>query len=126
MIELFTRFGDIAATSIEAAAVLVVTLGSLDAFVRVLAVARPGALHGAKKAVWRRYGMWLLLGLEFMLAADIIRTVVSPTWQEIGQLAAIAVVRTFLNYFLERDVEEAADAAGELGSVVDRDLHAVV
>ena len=51
--------------------------------------------------------MWLLLGLEFELAADIIASVVSPTWQDIGELGAIAVIRTFLNYFLEKDLEEA-------------------
>jgi uncharacterized membrane protein len=46
-----------------------------------------------------------LLGLEFELAADIVRTAIAPSWTEIGQLGAIAVIRTFLNYFLERDVE---------------------
>ena len=51
--------------------------------------------------------MWLLLGLEFELAADIIRSVISPTWQDIGELGAIAVIRTFLNYFLEKDLESA-------------------
>jgi hypothetical protein len=51
-------------------------------------------------------GMWLLLGLEFELAADIVRSVISPTWIDIGQLAAVAVIRTFLNYFLEMDLEK--------------------
>jgi uncharacterized membrane protein len=63
-----------------------------------------------------RFGMWLILGLEFMLAADIARTAISPTWQQTGQLAAIALIRTFLNYFLERDIEKYAEpvrAAGE-------------
>jgi uncharacterized membrane protein len=55
--------------------------------------------------------MWLLLGLEFELAADIIRSVISPTWLDIGQLGAIAVIRTFLNYFLEKDLEESAEPA---------------
>ena len=36
------------------------------------------------------------------IAADIVRSVISPTWQDIGQLGAIAVIRTFLNFFLER------------------------
>jgi uncharacterized membrane protein len=57
--------------------------------------------------------MWLLLGLEFELAADIIASVVSPTWEDIGELGAIAVIRTFLNYFLEKDLE-GAEAAGEI------------
>ena len=87
---------------------LVVTFGSIDAFVRLLGVvATPNATHGARKAIWRRYGMWLLLGLEFELAADIISSVVSPTWQDVGKLGAIAVIRTFLNYFLEKDLESA-------------------
>jgi uncharacterized membrane protein len=55
--------------------------------------------------------MWLLLGLEFELAADIIGSVVSPTWQDIGELGAIAVIRTFLNYFLEHDSETAEKSA---------------
>jgi uncharacterized membrane protein len=52
-----------------------------------------------------------LLGLEFELAADIIGSVISPTWEDIGELAAIAVIRTFLNFFLERDLENAERAA---------------
>ena len=43
-----------------------------------------------------------------MLAADIVRSAIAPTWNDIGQLAAIAAIRTFLNYFLERDL--AAEA----------------
>ena len=45
----------------------------------------------------------------YMLAADIVRTAIAPSWDDIGQLAAIAVIRTFLNYFLERDLEAAID-----------------
>ncbi len=48
----------------------------------------------------------MLLGLEFELAADVVRSVISPSWTEIGQLGAIAVIRTFLNYFLEKDLEK--------------------
>ncbi len=55
-----------------------------------------------------RLGRWLSLALEFQLAADILKTAVAPTWDEIGQLAAIAVLRTALNFFLQREVEKAA------------------
>jgi uncharacterized membrane protein len=90
---------------IEAAAVIVVAYGALEAFVRLLGLAaRPSSAHGVRKEIWRRFGTWLLLGLEFELAADIIGSVVSPSWRDIGQLAAIAVIRTFLNYFLEQDL----------------------
>jgi uncharacterized membrane protein len=104
--ELIVPFARVAALAVEAMAILVVAFGSLDAFVRLLGVAmEPGAVHGARKAIWRRYGMWLLLGLEFELAADIIESVISPSWQDVGKLGAIAVIRTFLNYFLEKDLE---------------------
>lgn len=51
-------------------------------------------------------GRSLALALEFLLAADIVRTAVAPTWSDISRLAAIAVIRTGLNYFLQRDIEE--------------------
>jgi uncharacterized membrane protein len=54
--------------------------------------------------------MWLLLGLEFASAARIIGRVISPTWQDIGELGVIAVIRTFLHYFLERDLENETSA----------------
>jgi uncharacterized membrane protein len=58
-----------------------------------------------RRQVWRRFARWIILALEFALAADIARTAIAPTWDDIGQLAAIAVIRTALNYFLERDLE---------------------
>jgi len=108
MEELLIQFARGASMLSEAAAVIVVTFGSLEAFLKLLWVGvTPKATHGVRKAIWRRFGTWLLLGLEFELAADIIASVVAPTWQDIGELGAIAVIRTFLNYFLERDLESA-------------------
>jgi uncharacterized membrane protein len=105
------RLAVFATDIISTLAVVVVLYGALEAFVRLLRLAAlPGAPHGERKAAWRRLGTWLLLGLEFELAADIVATVVSPTWQDIGELAAIALVRTFLNYFLELDLERAEAA----------------
>ena len=111
MEELLAGFARVTSQLSEAAAVVVIAGASLDAFVRLLwMIATVGATHGQRKAIWQRYGMWLLLGLEFELAADIIRSVVSPTWQDLGELGAIAVIRTFLNYFLEKDLEGARHA----------------
>jgi uncharacterized membrane protein len=50
-------------------------------------------------------GRFLVVGLEFQLAGDIIGTAVAPSWEEIAQLAAIALIRTFLNYFINREVK---------------------
>jgi uncharacterized membrane protein len=120
MEELLIQVARVAEMFSEAAAVLVVTFGSVEAFVTLLRIAvTPKVTHGERKAVWRRFGMWLLLGLEFELAADIIGSVVSPTWQDIGELGAIAVIRTFLNYFLERDLEGAEDSIEREAVVAD-------
>ncbi len=53
-------------------------------------------------------GVALALSLEFLLAADIAATAVSPSWNAVGKLAAISAIRTFLNFFLEREVRELA------------------
>ena len=60
-----------------------------------------------------RFGSTLAIALELLLAADILETAIAPTWDEIGKLAAIAAIRTALNYFLERELREIAkdDAA---------------
>src|SRR6185436_18214997 len=119
MEELFARFAHTASLLVELAAVLIVSYGALESFARLLwIVVTPGTTHGERKALWRRFGMWLLLGLEFELAADIIASVISPTWQDIGELGAIAVIRTFLNYFLERDLENAETSSGRSQTTV--------
>jgi uncharacterized membrane protein len=102
------------ALALEALSVLVVAIGGVEAaYLALSRVVTRGATHGLRRQAWLSLARWLLLGLEFMLAADIVRTVIAPTWQEIGQLAAIALIRTFLNFFLERDLEAAGRAAEE-------------
>jgi len=106
MEELFKQFAHVTSLVVEAVAVLLIAYGAAEAFV----MAFPHFLHHATEAGWRkalfvRFGAWLLLGLQFALAADIVRSAISPTWNDIGQLAAIAVIRTFLNFFLERDMD---------------------
>jgi uncharacterized membrane protein len=52
-------------------------------------------------------------GLTFQLAADIIETSIAPDWDDIGRLAVIAVIRAFLNYFLEKDLSEVRERQHE-------------
>lgn len=52
-----------------------------------------------------KFGSSLTLSLELLLAADILATAIAPTWDDIGKLAAIATLRTALNYFLERELK---------------------
>jgi uncharacterized membrane protein len=94
------------AVGVEIAAAMIIGLAAFEAIVRALPLfMRRGISQQAKVEIRLALGRWLALGLEFALAADILRTAISPTWQDIGQLAAIAVLRTALNFFLEREIE---------------------
>ena len=96
VIALLSRAVEVAAAAAEA---------TLKAFVLFV---RRGSPPEAKTAVRLTLGRWLAVGLEFELAADILRTAVAPTWNEIGQLAPIAALRTALNYFLGKEIEKEA------------------
>lgn len=93
---------------IDAIAMLVILAATVHTFVWMLRIAlsRDAYDNHHRRDVWLSYGRWLVAGLTFQLAADVVESSVVPTWQGIGQLAAIAVIRTFLNYFLERDIAE--------------------
>lgn len=80
-------------------------------FVRALASRRTESYNGIRLTLARH----LALALEFQLAADILSTAVAPSWEQIGKLGAIAVIRTGLNYFLmrEMEVERTGDAGRE-------------
>jgi uncharacterized membrane protein len=103
------------ASGSEAAAALVIGLATVEATVRALLVFVKGAFpwvgirehQDEKERVRLRLGRWLTVALEFELAADVLRTAVAPTWNEIGQLAAIIVLRTLLNYFLQKEIDKA-------------------
>jgi uncharacterized membrane protein len=110
MQELFKSWTEWVAVAVEAAAVLVIALAAAQAAVRVLVIhfARPAMPDAAKEGVRLRLARWLAVALEFTLAADILRTAIAPSWEEIGKLAAIAALRTLLNFFLQREIEAAA------------------
>lgn len=108
---LFAGFARNVALAIEAVAVLVIAFGAAEAAVRLVGrLFGRARVVGQRKDVWLRFATWLILGLEFELAADVVRTVIAPSWEELGQLGAIAVIRTFLNYFLEQDLEKYGEA----------------
>src|SRR6516165_9399250 len=93
-------------TALDALALLVIVVGTAEVSVNVVRAAiKPLGSQEARK-VWLHYARWLVAALTLQLAADIIESSVTTSWQTIGRLGAIAVIRTFLNYFLERDVEQ--------------------
>lgn len=61
-------------------------------------------------------GKSLVLALEFLLAADVLGTALSPSWEALGALAAISGIRTFLNFFLEREIKELEEKTKKLKS----------
>ena len=64
-----------------------------------------GATNMEKRAVWLEFAQWLVAALTLQLAADIVSTSFSPTWDEVGRLGVVAVTRSFLSYFLDREVD---------------------
>jgi uncharacterized membrane protein len=92
---------------IDMLALAVIVAGTVEACFRSLYLLVSSRLDGIeRRGIWLQYARWLVAGLTFQLAADIIETSIHSDWQSIGRIAAIAAIRTFLNYFLERDLGE--------------------
>ena len=110
--EILRALAQTLATIVEGVGVLIVAVAVVVAVGRYL-----GALVGRAQpfppdGLRLQLGRSLALALEFLLGADILRTAVEPSWEEIGRLAAIAAIRTALNYFLQREIELEARSAG--------------
>lgn len=98
------------ALAIEAVAIAIIAFGALEAVIAIVRVGvLPGMTNDDRRAVWLTFARWLVAGLTFQLAADLVNTSLAPTWDELGHLAAIAAIRTFLSYFLDREVEDTRD-----------------
>jgi uncharacterized membrane protein len=90
---------------VEAAGAIVIFVGALIAivqFVRALPRRDPHAFVPVRLSL----GRFLALGLEFQLASDVLRTAIAPSFEELGKLAAVATIRTALNFFLAREIAE--------------------
>jgi uncharacterized membrane protein len=87
---------------IEAVSVAIILVAMLLALGRLVGQAIGRATGDVRMGLARG----LSLALEFQLAADIVGTAISPDWDQIGKLAAVAAIRTFLNFFLQRELAE--------------------
>jgi uncharacterized membrane protein len=100
---------------IESLGALIIAIGVLIALVllarALLRPTEPASFTRVRLVL----GSYLVLGLEFQLAADILKTAVAPTFTEIGQLAAIAAIRTLLNYFLTKEIQSERAELAERG-----------
>ncbi len=90
---------------VETTGAVIIGLGIIAAgyqFVRALVPPQLESFNRVRLTLAR----FLALALEFQLAADILSTAIAPSWDQIGKLGAIAVIRTLLNYFLMREMRE--------------------
>lgn len=89
---------------------LVIVIGAILSIIRSLRSVpqRPGP-HPQHTFFRRMFGGWLIVALEFQLAADIVGTIISPTSEHLIELGGIAVIRTFLNYFLNIELKEESE-----------------
>jgi uncharacterized membrane protein len=110
--ELLDRVVRVIYLSISVLGALVVIWGVLEAMIRFLrakvGTRVPDRIH-EYEAIRQQLGAHLLLGLEIFIAADIISSVVSPSWDKVGILAAIVAIRTVLSFFLRREVRQTKD-----------------
>lgn len=114
-----TEIAHVVGLAIDFVAIVIIAIGSIESLWGILRtmISRHEAIQ--RRAVWMQYARWLVAGLTFQLAADIVHTAIAPTWDDIGRLAAIAVIRTFLTFFLDRDMEKTRElqaAASESGA----------
>ena len=97
---------------VEAAGAAVIFIGALIGVVKFVA-ALPRRNPEEFVPVRLSLGRYLALGLEFQLASDVLRTAIAPSFQELGKLAAVAAIRTALNFFLAREIHEERQQVAE-------------
>ena len=103
---LLHEFARCVALVIEGIAIVIIAAGSAKAlldFGRITIATRRGQVE--KRVISLDYAHWLVAGLTFQLAADVVSTSFAPSWNELGRLAAVAAIRTFLSYFLDHEME---------------------
>jgi len=91
---------------IDAIALLVIVVGTIQVVIAVVRGIFISVSHHVMRELWLQYARWLVAALTFQLAADIVETSISTSWETIGRVGAIAVIRTFVNFFLDRDLTE--------------------
>jgi len=107
-------WGELAEIVLNAFSLVCIAAGVILSLVRSIQQRRrlPG-VHPLHSYFRKTFGGWLVVALEFQLAADIVGTIVSPTTAHLVELGAIAAIRTFLNYFLGKELREEREMTKE-------------
>ena len=107
---------DVLVRLVETAGAVVIFTGCVVAFARFVIVAVRERRAASFVRVRLDLGRMLALGLEFQLASDILRTAIAPTLREIAELAAVAAIRTALNYFLGKEIRQEREELNRTSS----------
>lgn len=83
-----------------------VTLALIRLFKLEFSRTQHSSVYRERESIRHKFASYLLLALEFMIAADIIATVIHPTFEEIAILASIVAIRTIISYFLEKEIDK--------------------
>lgn len=95
----------IAKFALESFSVICIIIGFAKTLQLAFVLSRRRNAFQSFNKIRLKFGMWLALALEFQLGADILGTTVAPTLESLGKLGLLAVIRTFLNYFLGKELE---------------------
>ncbi len=98
---------------IDAMALVIVAFATIEAFIGAVRTAPHRHDNRERREIWLRFSRWLVAALTFQLAADVIETSITSSWDALGRIAVVAIIRTFLNYFLDRDLAEARERQHE-------------
>ncbi|WP_276133776.1 DUF1622 domain-containing protein [Polluticoccus soli] len=108
LIATLDQWGEFTEAFLNALSLLSIIIGVVVSLVS--ARKRFGEPHSMHTRFRYKFGGWLIVALEFQLAADIASTIVSPTTEHLVELGVIAVIRTFLNYFLGKELAEEKES----------------
>jgi uncharacterized membrane protein len=104
------RWGELAEVLLNSISLLCIVVGVIMSFIKsAREKSRLPGNHPRHTYFRMVFGGWLVVALEFQLAADIVGTIISPTNAHLIELGAVAIIRTFLNYFLNKELNEQAE-----------------
>ncbi|MFT3678905.1 MAG: DUF1622 domain-containing protein [Ferruginibacter sp.] len=96
--------------AVEILAAVIIGIAVVKTMISYFLLLKPALVKLNKEEIRLQFGSSVAVSLELLLGADVLATAVAPSWDDIGKLAAIAVIRTLLNYFLEKELRHVKQA----------------
>lgn len=94
--------------AVEILAAVIIGIAVIKVLINYINLLRITGSLITKEMIRIKFGSSVAVALELLLGADVLATAVAPSWNDIGKLAAIATIRTVLNYFLERELKQVS------------------